>query len=72
MSNRAGQATAFMAITPITGGEESALQEYLRGLPQGDSPLSRLTGTHFARWVILAIGSTTPRSRTTIISAAPT
>jgi hypothetical protein len=42
-----------MAITPIRQGEEPALQQYLRGLPQQKSPLGRLSGTHFARWVIL-------------------
>ena len=53
MSNTAGQATAFMALTPIRAGEEEALRAFLDGLPQKDSPLARLGGTHFARWVIL-------------------
>ncbi len=53
MSNSSGQATAFMALTPIRPGEEAALRSYLDALPQDGSPLSRLAGTHFARWVIL-------------------
>jgi hypothetical protein len=53
MSNVAGQATAFMAITPIHSGEEATLRRYLDALPQRGSPLERLNGTHFARWVIL-------------------
>jgi hypothetical protein len=53
VSNSSGQATAFMALTPIRPGEEGALRSYLDTLPQDGSPLSRLAGTHFARWVIL-------------------
>ena len=53
MNNVAGQATAFMAIAPILGGEEAALRGYLDALPQRGSPLERLAGTHFARWLIL-------------------
>jgi hypothetical protein len=53
VSNTSGQATAFMAITPIRPGAEAELRDYLDGLPRVGSPLSRLTGTHFARWVIL-------------------
>jgi hypothetical protein len=53
VSNVAGQATAFMALTPIRPGEEPALRGYLDALPQRGSPLERLAGTHFARWVIL-------------------
>ncbi len=53
MSNTSGQATAFMALTPIRPGEEDALSAFLDALPQNGSPLARLAGTHFARWVIL-------------------
>jgi hypothetical protein len=53
VSNRSGQATAFMALTPIRAGEEAPLRSYLESLPQDGSPLARLGGTHFARWVIL-------------------
>jgi hypothetical protein len=53
VSNSSGQATAFMALTPIRPGEEPELRRYLEALPQDGSPLARLAGTHFARWVIL-------------------
>jgi hypothetical protein len=53
VSNSSGQATAFMALTPIRLGEEPALRSYLEALPRDGSPLARLGGTHFARWVIL-------------------
>jgi hypothetical protein len=53
MSNSSGQATAFMALTPIRPGEEPALRSFLDALRQDESPLARLAGTHFARWVIL-------------------
>lgn len=53
-SNVAGQAYAFMAMTPVRPGEHEALAAYLEGLPRGaDSPLARLERTHFARWVIV-------------------
>lgn len=53
MSNTSGQATAFMALTPIRAGSEGELRSYLEALPRTGSPLARLAGTHFARWVIL-------------------
>ena len=53
MSNSSGQATAFMALTPIRPGAAGELRAYLEALPRNDSPLARLAGTHFARWVIL-------------------
>jgi hypothetical protein len=53
VSNSSGQATAFMALTPIRPGEEPELRSYLEALPRDGSPLARLAGTHFARWVIL-------------------
>jgi hypothetical protein len=51
--NVMGQARGFMAITPVDPGQEAALRAYLEGLPQADSPLARLPGTHFARLVIV-------------------
>lgn len=53
MSDRSGQARAFMAMTPILPGEEPGLRAYLEALPQRDSPFARLERTHFARWVVL-------------------
>jgi hypothetical protein len=53
VSNSSGQATAFMALTPIRPGAESELRSYVESLPRAGSPLARLGGTHFARWVIL-------------------
>jgi hypothetical protein len=52
-SNVSGQAYALMVITPIVPGEEAALRDYIEGFSQDDSPLARLAGTHFARWVIV-------------------
>jgi hypothetical protein len=54
VSDRSGQASAFMAMTPILPGEEAELRAYLEGLPQSGSPFAKLERTHFARWVILA------------------
>jgi hypothetical protein len=53
VSNTSGQATAFMALTPIRSGSEAELRAYLEALGRVGSPLARLGGTHFARWVIL-------------------
>jgi hypothetical protein len=54
MSNANGQAYAFMAVTPILPGAESALLEHLAALPTGEaSPLARMGSTHFARWLVL-------------------
>jgi hypothetical protein len=53
VSDTAGQASAFMAMTPIAPGEEPSLRAYLEQLPRPGSPLSKLGRTHFARWVIL-------------------
>ena len=53
MSNTSGQATAFMAMTPIRPGAEGELRSYIEALPRTGGPLARLAGTHFARWVIL-------------------
>jgi hypothetical protein len=54
VSNRAGQAYAFMAITPIVAGHEAQLRGYVEGLAQDSSPFAQLPRTHFARWVILS------------------
>jgi hypothetical protein len=54
VSNRAGGAYAFMAITPILAGREGPLRAYLEGLSQQASPFAKLPRTHFARWVILS------------------
>jgi hypothetical protein len=53
VSNRSGQAYAFMAITPIRDGHERELREYLEALTQETSPLAALSQTHFGRWVII-------------------
>lgn len=53
-SNVAGQAYAFMAMTPVKPGEEDALADYLRGLrARGPSPLAKLPRTHIGRFVIV-------------------
>jgi hypothetical protein len=53
-SNRSGQAYALTVLTPIVPGEEQGLRDYLEGLPRDTgSPLAKLAGTHFGRWVIL-------------------
>jgi len=53
-ANVAGQAYAFMAMTPVEPGEEQPLAEYLRGLrARGPSPLAKLPRTHIARFVIV-------------------
>ena len=52
--NVAGQAYAFMSMTPVRPGEEEALAAYLHGLrARGPSPLARLPRTHLARFVIV-------------------
>jgi hypothetical protein len=41
-------------LTPIVAGREGALRRYIRSLPLGaESPLSRVGGTHFGRWLII-------------------
>jgi hypothetical protein len=53
-ANVSGQAYAFMAMTPVTPGEEHALAAYLRGLrARGPSPLAKLPRTHIGRFVIV-------------------
>jgi hypothetical protein len=52
--DRCGQAEALTAFMPITAGRESALAQLLDKLALGDgSPLARVAGTHFARFVVL-------------------
>ena len=53
-ANVSGQAYAFMAMTPVTPGEQHALAAYLRGLrARGPSPLAKLPRTHLGRFVIV-------------------
>jgi hypothetical protein len=52
--DRSGQAGALTVLTPIAPGAEPALHAYLEGLRAGPSPLARLSGTHFGRWVIVS------------------
>jgi hypothetical protein len=52
--NISGQAYALTVLTPIVEGHEDALTRHLDRLPGGDgSPLARVPGTHFARWVVI-------------------
>ena len=52
--DRSGQALALTVLTPIQAGHESALAETLDDLPPRDgSPLARVPGTHFARFVVI-------------------
>jgi hypothetical protein len=52
--NISGQVYALTVLTPILDGHETELAEYLDTLPPGEqSPLARVPGTHFARWVII-------------------
>lgn len=53
MSNQAGQAHAFMAMTPVIEDQEHKLRELLQGFTQQTSPFAALGQTHFARWVII-------------------
>jgi hypothetical protein len=52
--DRSGQAGALTVLTPIAPGAEPDLRAYLDGLRAGPSPLARLAGTHFGRWVIVS------------------
>lgn len=52
--NVAGQAYAFLALTPIRPGERDELKAYLEGLrAAGTSPFARVPGTHMARFVVI-------------------
>jgi hypothetical protein len=45
---------ALSILTPIAAGREGGLRRYIRSLPLGaESPLSRVPGTHFGRWLII-------------------
>jgi hypothetical protein len=49
-----GQARALTLLAPVEPGRASDLAEALDALPGGaESPLARVHGTHFARWVLL-------------------
>lgn len=52
MSNTAGQAYAFLAMTPIVDGMQPALRAAIEGFSV-TRPFERLPRTHFARLVIL-------------------
>jgi hypothetical protein len=53
-NNICGQAYSLTILTPIADGHESELADYLNRLQTGDeSPLARVWGTHFARWVVI-------------------
>jgi hypothetical protein len=52
--NISGQAYGLTALFPIDDGLPDELTRHLDALPSGDaSPLARVHGTHFARWVII-------------------
>ena len=51
-SNRSGRSYAFVCLTPIKPGSETALAEHLRSL-NGASPLRWLPHVHFGRWLII-------------------
>ena len=52
--NTSGQAYGLTVLTPIRDGHETRLARYLDLLEGGDaSPLARVSGTHFARWVVV-------------------
>src|SRR3954469_11746254 len=49
-----GQARALTLLVPIEAARASELSVALAALGTGDeSPLARVRGTHFARWVVL-------------------
>jgi hypothetical protein len=52
--NHSGQAYSLTVLVPVREGREAALAAHLDGLEQGaGSPLARVPGTHFARWVLI-------------------
>jgi hypothetical protein len=52
--NHSGQAYSLTVLAPILKDHGSALAAHLDALgPQDASPLARVAGTHFARWVIV-------------------
>ncbi len=63
MRARQPQANPVTVLTPIVPGERDALESHLVGLgtAPGGSPLARVPGTHFARWVIVPDFATEPK-----------
>jgi hypothetical protein len=54
VGNRSGQAYAFLAMTAILPGRADELNARLGAWPTGaQSPLARVAGTHFARFIVL-------------------
>lgn len=52
--NRSGQAYGLTVLTPVLDGHVSPLAARLGALGAAEaSPLARVPGTHFARWVIV-------------------
>ena len=52
--NMSGQAYSLTMLAPILEGHETRLAQYLDALQEGAaSPLARVSGTHFARWVVI-------------------
>jgi hypothetical protein len=52
--DQSGQARTLTILAPIQPGQENHLADELADLPLGDgSPLARVPGTHFARWVVI-------------------
>ncbi len=52
MSDACGQSRALTVLTPVK--DEGGLRAALARLPDEDkSPLARLPGTHFGRWVVI-------------------
>jgi hypothetical protein len=48
------QFSTISSLTPVLAGRKAELEEELARLPHGTgSPLARVTGTHFARWVVV-------------------
>jgi hypothetical protein len=53
-SNVSGQAYSLTVMAPIVSEKVSHLVNYLDDLGSGDqSPLARVSSTHFARWVVM-------------------
>ncbi|MGZ5338139.1 MAG: hypothetical protein ACXWEE_00820 [Thermoleophilaceae bacterium] len=56
MSAGAINREGFAALVPLRAGHREVMRETLRALaPGGDSPFSRLAGTHFARLTLVAL-----------------
>jgi hypothetical protein len=49
-----GRQQGLCALTPVLDGKAPELRAQLHALPRGHgSPLARVEGTHFARWVVI-------------------